>query len=633
VRGAVAVFGREVFERRLLAALALGLGLLPLGVIWLPELRTENPVEVRNGLALTLALGLGAALAILLGGSVISRDLGEKRLAFYFSRPLRGWAIWAGKLAAVVVLALGSALLAALPTALLHGRLPGLGGVLAGLDPGTTWTLLAFLVLALTLLSHVFSIILRARSLWLVLDLTGTSLFALLAHEAVHRLGLVGAFTPRWQAALTLAGFALAGFLVAGAVQVIAGRTDPARSHRALSITLGAVLLAGALGVQGFARWTLAGTPRDLAPIQQVVPSGGAWIALLGTDPRRRFTSAFLTDLRTGRFVRALPLWNQDQGWMDVGFTPDARWAAWLEPMEGAARDGALQLSRLDLGRPDASPLRSNVLYPRLPTNWALSPDGSRVAAIQDGRLVVDEIATGSRLAAVPVPRLEGLSPLQFASPGLVRLRGARRNLDGPVVWEIWGLDVGRGRLRQTGGFESRPTAARWSSDGSRIVKLDPRERTIELLDGWTARPLAVVPWGEPTPRMARFLADGRIAVEASGEGGAELRIFSPDLAREWSRRRVPGASRLWVVGQPAPDLLTVAVPSPDRSRKEGLLLLDLAAGTARALPGDLEPVPSWGLEPESGGSRLFLSRRGHLFELDPRTAALRRVLGPEERR
>ena len=56
MRGVVAVFGRELLERRLLPAVALGLGLLPLGAVWLPELRTENPVEVRNGLALGLAL-------------------------------------------------------------------------------------------------------------------------------------------------------------------------------------------------------------------------------------------------------------------------------------------------------------------------------------------------------------------------------------------------------------------------------------------------------------------------------------------------------------------------------------------------------------------------------------------------
>ena len=230
---------------------------------------------------------------------------------------------------------------------------------------------------------------------------------------------------------------------------------------------------------------------------------------------------------------------------MDVQFTPDGRWAAWVEPVEGVEKDGPLQLRRLDLGRPAAPPFQSNITYSSPPSNWALSPDGSRIAAVQDGRLVVDEIASGSRLAAVLIPKIPGLSSLRFMSSGLIQIRGAevRRAPERQMVWQIWALDVVQGRLRRTGGFESRPTGSRWSPDGSRVVKLDPEEKAIEILDGWTGRPLAAIPWGGAAPRAARFLADGRIAVETPGSQGAELRVLSPDLARELSRCRVPGRS------------------------------------------------------------------------------------------
>jgi hypothetical protein len=637
VRGAVAVFGREVSERRLLAVLALGLGLVPLAAVWLPGLTAETPEEVRNGLAFVVTLGLSTVLALLLGGSIVSRDLGEGRLGFYFARPLRGWEIWAGKLAAALALTLGSALLVLLPTTLLNGGPPDVESLIGHVTPLAEWTFLGLSILALILLSHVIGVMLRARSVWLVLDFTGAAAFSLLGREAVHRLGVAGAFAPRWQVAWTLTGVTLAGFLVAGAVQVIAGRTDPVRAHRALSITLWTVLLAGALAAQGFSRWVLAGTPEGLAPIQTVDVSGGSWIAVLGSDPRRQFTSAFLVDLKSGRFVRVLPLWNQSQGWVDVKFTPDGRWAAWLEPMEGAeTEEGPFQLSRLDLGRPNATPLQSNITYSAPPYSWALSPDGSRLAAIQDGRLVVDDIATGNSLAAAPFPKLEGLSPLHFVSPGLIQLRRAevRREPERQVVWQIWALDVAQGRLRRTGGFESRPTGARWSPDGSRVVKLDPEEKAVEVLDGWTGRTLAALPWGNIAPRAAQFLADGRIVVEVPGAEGAELRVFSPDLTRELRRCRAPGAARVWIAGQPAPDLLTVAVPSPDGLKREDrFLLLDLATGSARELRSGLTPVPSSNLGPASAGSRLFLSRKGRLFALDPRTAEPRPALRAEETR
>ena len=66
------------------------------------------------------------ALAIGLGASVIGEDLAERRLGFYFSRPLSGWAIWASKNLAAILITLGTGLVFVLPVALLSGQ-PALG--------------------------------------------------------------------------------------------------------------------------------------------------------------------------------------------------------------------------------------------------------------------------------------------------------------------------------------------------------------------------------------------------------------------------------------------------------------------------------------------------------------------------
>ncbi len=625
MRGLAAVLGREVFERRLLAAVALGLGLMPLAAVWLPGLAAENHDDVRNGLAFVLALGLSAMLAILLGGSVLSRDLGEGRLGFYFSRPLRGWSIWAGKLGAVLVLSLGSALLVALPSALLNGHLPDLGSLIGTLKPGITWAFLALLIFCLILVSHAFSVMLRARTAWLALDLAGAAVFAVLVWEAFHRLGFYGAYLARQPVIAILSGLGLVGLLAAGARQVTAGRTDPRRAHRALSLTLWGVLLAGALGAQGFTGWVLAGTPRDLR-INEAVSSSGSWIVVDGADPRRHLASTFLVDRKSGRFHRLLV------AWLSTPFSADGRWAVWPElagGLEGLKTLGPIQLTRLDLRRPGASPFQSNVWYPRPPKAWALSPDGSQAAAILDGRIVIDEIATGSRLAAAPLPHFEETPALQFVGPGRIQLRGveqrtyltAGRSLS--EIWRVWAMDVTRGHPWSTGGFEDLSSGARvaWSGDGSRALISDPRTRAVELLDGWTGRPLAQVPWEGGEPGGMDFLSGGRIAVVTPGEEGNEIRIFSPDLARELRRCRIGGRGSLAVAAEPAPDLLALEAAAGVWRGRERLLLLDLATGSTRELRRDLRPV----------GGRLFLSRGGHLFELDPKTAELRPVLGVEE--
>lgn len=643
MRGFAAVFGREVSERRMLALLALGLGFLPLVLPWLPGVAArEHPEELRSAMALAIALGLSAVTAVLLGGSVIARDLAERRLGFYFARPLAGWEIWAGKIGAAVALTLGSALLVLLPTALLGG-VPG-PQTLGVPVMATPWLflVLGIALVELILISHASGIILRARSAWVGLDLAAAAVFALLGRGALRPLSFAGARIPAHWVLEALALLALAGLLAAGAVQVIDGRTDPRRAHRALSLTLWGVLLAGGLAAQGYARWVLAASPEDLGPVDQVEVSAGSWISLCGEDTRRSFFPCFLMDMSTGRFARTVPGSDQKGLRQALEFSADGRWAAWLEPEEGAGRPGSLQLYRLDLRHPGSEPFQSNVAYNRVPSTLALSPDGSRIAALLDGRVVVDEIVTGNRLVSALLPDSGGAAFLRFASPGRLQIRGAEAEGQQPEmgqrVWRIWGMDISQGYFRRTGGFVAPRGAAKWSADGSRVIMLEPRTREILLLDGWTARPLARLPWESSwhgdVPGVLGFLPDGRIAVEVPGEAGTELRVLAPDLSAELRRCRIGFPAHLRLKGQPAPDLLTVSAETqiPGRARRS-LLLLDLAAGSARELPKGLWAMSAPEMGPGSAGSRLFLGADGRLLQLDPGTAELRRALGPKAAR
>jgi hypothetical protein len=237
VRGLAAVFGREVAERRILPLVALGLGLVPLASVYFPGVRWERAEDVRSGMASLLALGLTAALSLILGGSVIARDLGERRLGFYFARPLRGWTIWGGKLAAATALTLGGGLLVLLPTALLNASWPDPGFVFGFSRSTGLWMVVALAAGFLLLVSHALGVILRARSAWLVLDLAGALLAYVLLASAFRRLSLAGAVTAWGWILAAFAGLALIALLRPGDRRQ--DRSAP-RPSRSLALALGA---------------------------------------------------------------------------------------------------------------------------------------------------------------------------------------------------------------------------------------------------------------------------------------------------------------------------------------------------------------------------------------------------------
>src|SRR5262245_1880249 len=114
---------READERRLLVLGALALGLLPYAAALIPWQIGEDIGEARLELALVLAAVATGVTAFFLGSSVIARDLAERRLSFYFSRPVSPSVLWGAKMTAAVGLSLVTGILIVLP-ALITGAVP-----------------------------------------------------------------------------------------------------------------------------------------------------------------------------------------------------------------------------------------------------------------------------------------------------------------------------------------------------------------------------------------------------------------------------------------------------------------------------------------------------------------------------
>lgn len=631
MKGMLAVLGRELAEWRLLFLVALVAGLIPLAVPWLPHPGGLEPDEMRDGTALGLALIASAVLALVLGASVLARDLSERRLGFYFARPLSGAAIWAGKMLGAAVLTLGTGVLVLLPTLLVGGNIAPAGrfGVSeTAIDNLAACLQLVLGALLLLVTAHAVSVMVRSRSPWLALDLAALAVVAAVLWSCRRILRSEAAYFASNLVLTAFVGWVLVAAAVAGLVQVVRGRTDLRRGHRLLSLTLWSLLGAAALGSFGYTRWVLGATPRDLVDLVSVLPApSGNWIAVSGEAAGRLgYTPSFLLDLGSGRFVK---IDGTLQPFMHspLVYSEDGSRAVWLSRSSGEES----ALSFLDLRRPGAVPVRTSISYRRTLRSLTLSPDGHRVAARWGDRLTVDDLQTGRLLVSMTLPLDNDFSerPLFTDSGHLQIFQSSEIEERGQSpVWRLTRLDLDIATRRITPGTElnipGRKGGWHLSPDGTHVLL--SRFSETQLADLRTGR---ILPLPAPKDLFAtKFFADGRFTVTGKEGRRLVLYLFSPDGA-ELLRVPLPG-SRILVGGQPAPGLLAVATSDSAsyQDRKAWTSwLIDLRTGRARLLERGLLPTTMGPREPGSLPSRMFYRAQGDLLLLDPATGQLRTVL------
>jgi hypothetical protein len=635
----LAVASRELVERRNVFIAAAVAAVLPFFAPLFPWLRGNDVDEVREVVALTLATAFAAALALGYGAATISGELKERRFGFYFSRPLSGLAIWAGKLLAGVVLVWVAPLVVLLPT-WLAARASGPWQSAA--DAASLGMLAAAAVLLLAL-AHAVGIALRARSPWLVVDVVMLVVVALLIRSTALRLIGEGAFDAlRWTLTGVLAAAAVA-VVAAGAVQVACGRTHLRRGHRVLSLTLWGSLLVTALAGQAFSWWVVHPSLADIVGVGRVEPARrGSWVAFEAT-PRGRgdYAPAFLVDIDTGA---SIPLGGGFRFAMPVTFSADGRQVAWLDRTEMSDRSGASTLVTVDLASTPPTPQHSAITFPSWVSRLVLSDDGRRVAALHEGTLSVSEVASGALVAAVrlPGPPNRG-GALHFLGHDAVRcyrfVPGASDPKLGAI--EISDFDVVTRATTSVGRIEPA-----WIYD---VVFLRTDLRRERLLCRTRAPGVASLSLraaasgalladldapGGGWAATATFLADGRVAVTEAREGRTRLRVLAPDGAPEWSLDLGDG-HRARPAGESAPGSLLVVISadetwSPSSART---VVVDLPARTVETLPAGLVPL-GWmpllfsggdsGPAPGSVATRAFLTGEHGLAVRDPATGAIR---------
>ncbi|MBI4918124.1 MAG: hypothetical protein HY825_19960 [Acidobacteria bacterium] len=642
MRGMLAVASRELVERRNAFVAAAVAAVLPLLAPILSGTHGGNATELRAVAALTVAVALAAALAMAYGAATISGELEERRLGFFFARPLSGLAIWGGKFLAGVVMVWVAPAIVLLPTWLASPSSEQWNSI------GDAWLLLVIAPAAVFLLAlaQAAGVAIRARSPWLVVDVVMLVVVTLLVRSMALRLLDEGA-TEAWT--WTLAGLVIAvplAVIVAGAVQVVQGRTDLYRGHRVLSLTLWSSLLAVSLVGQSFSWWVVHPTIADLRGVESVHPAPqGSWFALAGpARGRGGYVPGFLLDVDHGRSVKLQGSFRWE---LPVTFSADGRHAAWLVRSEARGSGVRFDLMTIDLRDERPRPRSTLIGFTASIRTLTLSPDGRRLAAVENGTLSVSDAYSGDLLAAVRLPADRvSTNRMWFAGDGTLRFpqfepSAADRKVGAVVITEF---DVASGRLRDTGRIapagEYEALFLRLDPRSNRILRRvqRPREGGPTLHDATTGALLAdLVAPEEGWRGFPAFLADGGIAVAETREGRARLRVFTSEGAPLWSIDLGAGY-RAFPAGERAPGRLLVVVRESEDQLTSGSrsVLVDLDTRNVEPLPSRLipagwMPLAHWWWDgeaaPGSVATRTFITADRGLVALDPVTGASRVVV------
>lgn len=619
------IAARELRGKGRLLVISAALALVPFLAALMPAARgNRGDVIALFGGFLAVAVGLG--LAVALGSSTIGRELSERRLSFYLTRPASGPAIWAGKAIAAILTALAGFAVIALPAFLAAPkawRIAWLGGA----EPPA---LAAVGIVGLFLISHALSTVIRSRSILLAVDFVALC-------GAVAAIVLLVVPLLRGQA-IELAGQLLLVIAIAVGVilavapawQLARGRTDVRRSHLEFSRFFWTSVAVVLLVATGVVSWVVSAGPEDVTGVRHFYqsPTGSRFLLTGETANRGGHTASFVIEPES-RSTRRVP-----QPWWGVSFSRDGRVVAWVQSaMSLDARrmmiGSTLELCVLAPGADGPAVIGPRFSYSAV---IALSDDGSNVAVADRELLSVYDTVTGKLLAAAA-----GLNPAAsqtpfFASADLVRVVEESPRGREPMAYRVLELDIKARSMRQTGegSFAVAVQGRRGvsvSGDGTRLWL----RGAGTIVDGRSVKPIAQLPIpGQP---MSVMLHDGSVAATSWNEGQSRLLLFAPD-GGPLHDLLIPSEGRAFVVGETTDGKLILRTNRQITGQVgtgRSMLVVDLTSGVIeRTVPDVNGPLPSWS-EPraaryEAGVRFVAVDAKGELITWDPRSGEKKKL-------
>ena len=605
----IVIARRELRDRTRLFLLAVAFAVIPFLAAQMPGARNNRVDVIAMGAAI-LGAALGVGAAVILGNTVIGRELSDRRLSFYFSKPISPASLWVGKATAALATSIACFLIVVLPAFLLVGKSWNAGIVTATqvVVTGTVAIAVLFLV------SHALSTVMRSRSALIVIDLVLAVVAAAVTYRIVWTIGRAGNPSLALLLACMLPGAFVVVLALAPLWQLAKGRTDAVRGHVAFSRfvwpAVGGVLLLAAI----FTGWAVTPRISDIRQIERVerAPAGDS---LLVTGPARASYASFLVDVAKWSAVRmpAGPLW-----W-GTEFSRDGSTLAWAEP-EGSLQYRNFWLHVRKLDDPEARNRDTGIRV----SSWgefALSEDGSRVAVVNDRSLAVHEVSSGKLLGSAPLGR-SAVRMMFFVTPDTVRvLEGGQRRGDPLRVYE---LSLTTRKFTKTGdrqGMENAFVSA--SADGSRMLLPGG-----VIADGRTAATIWTLPEWNAKQIRPRMMHDGRVARTGLTADGIHVQVFGTDatLHRDIA---LPAIRNAAVSGDTADGKLIV-VGSRERGKDHSTFVIDLESGAVvRALENARRPGWHWSNDPRQTpmrGELVSVNADGELILFNHNTGHSRKV-------
>lgn len=633
----VAIFRRDFVARRDLLLLAAAVMLIAVLMPLVPGTGHYNASEVRSLASTVLAFGLGWCVAIGLGISVFGADLSAGRLGFYFARPVRATTLWAGKILAILAIVFACEGLVILPALLAEGA----DLVQINLEGWFfLFCIFVLLPLLLLLLSHALGIMNRARTAWLVLDLVGFIACAVGSWLTIRPLYVLGAAWAVFVVGVLLVIAVIGALAVAGCVGLSVGRTDLRRMHAALSVMLWSLLGAAVAGLTIYGGWLRGFGPSEMDDVEvfSVAPNGG-WIEVWGSAPGRLDVRRKVLISSVGDRHVMLPVSWTGYG-TELVYSADGGTAVGFSWNSRSENLGSLWWVDLTA---DAPKLTETLLVVPQRGAPALSPDGSRVALLEEGTLSVYDLASEQLVAAIRLPVSFRKATVLFIEHDQLRLY-ARSGEDEFSMIRIAEVDLEKRTVEETGRIEG-VQRSRWMAlnrSAERMI-LNVRDDGLSV----TPRSLRNARDGSLIRALhdrgsVRFLEDGRLVTltEAPGDG-ASLLVEAADGLTKITH---PLGEADWedVGGEALPGWVVVGRLENMDERFEGRRydLVDVDSGEIRPISTGLRKVHPgfqwvWGGggtvvwyvdSPES--NRVFTDRTGALVRWDPETGDLIHIVG-----
>ncbi|MEA2462429.1 MAG: hypothetical protein QOJ98_176 [Acidobacteriota bacterium] len=559
---ALAIAARELRGRRSIFLTAAVLALIPYAVLLLPEVQRYGRSSAVAMTGAFVAVCYVSGLALVLGATFVGRELMEKRMSFFFSKPVSERALWFGKLAGAL------AALAIATTIIVVPVLLGSGDETPRLFRWLGYFALA--ALTLFLVSHAVATMLRSRSALIFLDVVACAVAAGLAYVMLTVLtnGLAAKLVDILLWSLTIGSLAI--LVAAGAWQLSRGRIDLRANHRELSrflwsATAVMLALAGAAVL-----WVVSAAPDDLTEhlSAEQVP-GSDWVVVSGkANHRGDYNAAFFRNGATGEYQRIKAI----DMWWDGYFLRDGSGGGHVRKTR--------ELDLLAFGPEEVKVTPTRVTVPPH-ARLVASDDGQRVAILTLESMVTIEAVPGGRTlvsARVPVspPALFSARAF-FVTPDLLRIYVSEPQA------EIYELDVRTKKLARTGTISTGGKL--WfeaNAEGTRLLARSATPSGVELLllDARTgARLGALGPYRKG--EFGVLLSDGRIA-RFNVRHPDTLFIHGADLALQ--RQVDLGEMRyVWLLSELAGGRLLVAgagaEPQARQPRDWSIRIIDVNSG------------------------------------------------------